>query len=157
MLFTNEFEHTIDAKRRLAIPAEIRTRMDRTLHGVAFYVTFGPNGALWLWPERTFEHMAQAMDSSLLPSEEMMDFDEIFFSQAERSDIDSAGRIRISDRLLEEAGISRNVVILGVKDHLEVRDRTQWEERRLEKISDRGDIMLRARRALAEQEQQQDQ
>jgi len=151
VLFTGEYEHVIDAKQRLAIPAELRARLDPVNHGEGFYLVPGPNGALWLWPERTFEQMAGAMEQSLLPAEEMMEFEELLFSQAARSDADSAGRIRLPDRLLQWAGITDRVVILGVKDHLELRNPGDWSVRRQEKLDKHGEIMLRARRALAEQ------
>jgi MraZ protein len=149
-LFTGEYEHTIDAKLRLAIPAEIRSRLDVDVHGEGFYLVPGPNGALWMWPQRTFEQMAGAMEQSLLPAEELMEFDELLFSQAARLELDKAGRVRLPDRLLQLARIEHSVVILGVKDHLELRDPGQWAERRKEKLAKQGEIMLRARKALSE-------
>jgi MraZ protein len=154
-LFTGEYEHTIDAKQRLAIPAEIRSRLDPEVHGSGFYAVPGPNGALWLWPERTFEQMAGAMEQSLLPGEEMMEFEELLFSQAARVELDKAGRVRLPERLTQFAGIGQSAVILGVKDHLELRDARLWQSRRREKLSKHGEIVLRARRALAEQQRQQ--
>jgi len=154
-LFTGEYEHTIDVKQRLAIPAEIRSRLDPQVHGEAFYVVPGPNGALWLWPERTFEQMAGAMEQSLLPAEEMMEFEELLFSQAARLELDKAGRVRLPERLLQVAGITQAVVVLGVKDHLELRDGQVWQARRQEKLSKQGEIMIRARRALTEQQRQE--
>ena len=154
MLFTGEYEHAIDAKQRLAIPAEIRAHLDIEIHGEGFYLVPGPNGALWLWPQRTFEQMAGAMDQSLLPGEEMMEFEDLLFSQAARLEIDKSGRVRLPDRLLRLAGIGQSVVILGVKDHLELRDAEEWRARLSEKLSKQGEIMLRARRALTEQRRQ---
>ena len=154
-MFTGEYEHTIDVKQRLAIPAEIRSRLDPQVHGEAFYVVPGPNGALWLWPERTFEQMAGAMEQSLLPAEEMMEFEELLFSQAARLELDKAGRVRLPERLLQVAGITQTVVVLGVKDHLELRDGQVWQARRQEKLSKQGEIMIRARRALTEQQRQE--
>ncbi len=151
MLFTGEYEYTIDAKQRLAIPAEIRSRLNPDRDGLAFYVTAGPNDALWLWPERTFERMAGAIEASLLPAEEMMEFDEITFPSARRLELDKTGRIRLPKPMLEAAGIQSKVVILGVRDHLELRDPGQWEQRRLEKEADRTTIFHRARQILAEQ------
>jgi MraZ protein len=151
VLFTGEYEHTIDAKQRLAIPAEIRARLKPELHGEAFYLVPGPNGALWMWPERTFEQMAGALEQSLLPGEELMDFEELMFSQAARLELDKAGRVRLPERLLAMAQISSAVAVLGVKDHLELRDGEQWRSRRADKLAQQGEIMLRARRALAEQ------
>jgi len=155
VLFTGEYEHAIDAKQRLAIPAELRAGIDPVVHGEGFYLVPGPNGALWLWPARTFEHMAGAMERSLLPAEEMMEYEELLFSQAARSDLDSTGRVRLPDRLLQWAGISDRVVILGVKDHLELREPGDWSQRRQQKLDKHGEIMLRARRALAEQRSDQ--
>lgn len=155
MLFTGEYEHTIDAKQRLAIPAEVRSRLDPELHGHGFYAVPGPNGALWLWPALTFEQMAGAMEQSLLPGEEMMEFEELLFSQAARVELDKAGRVRLPERLTQFAGLGQTVVILGVKDHLELRDAGAWQSRRREKLSKHGEIVLRARRALTEQQRQQ--
>ena len=151
MLFTGEYEYTIDAKQRLAIPAEIRSRLNPERDGLAFYVTAGPNDALWLWPERTFERMAGAIEASLLPAEEMMEFDEITFPTARRLELDKTGRVRLPKPMLEAAGIQSKVVILGVRDHLELRDPGQWEQRRLEKQADRPKIFHRARQILIEQ------
>jgi len=151
VLFTGEYEYTIDAKQRLAIPAEIRSRLNPDRDGLAFYVTAGPNDALWLWPERTFERMAGAIEASLLPAEEMMEFDEITFPSARRLELDKTGRIRLPRPMLEAAGIQSKVVILGVRDHLELRDPAQWEQRRLEKQADRTTIFHRARQILIEQ------
>ncbi|MBT8484686.1 MAG: hypothetical protein HKO59_00050 [Phycisphaerales bacterium] len=151
MLFTGEYEHSIDAKQRLAIPAEVRASIDPERHGTSFYAVPGPNGAIWLWPERTFEQMAGAMDQSLLPPEEMMEFEELLFSQAARLEPDKTGRVRLPERLLQQTGIEQAVMILGVKDHLELRTPADWEQRRQERLEKQGEIMLRARRALMAQ------
>jgi MraZ protein len=154
VLFTGEYEHTIDAKQRLAIPAEIRTRLDAASHGEAFYLAPGPNGVLWLWPERTFEQMAGAMEASLIPAEEMMEFEELLFSQSTRLELDKTGRIRLPERMMQLGGLTQRVTILGVRDHLELRDSDRWAELRQQKLAKQSEIMLRARRALAEQERQ---
>lgn len=151
MLFTGEYEHTIDAKQRLAIPAEVRGQLNPELHGEAFYIAPGANGSLWLWPERTFERMASVMEQSLLPGEEMMEFEELLFPQSRRLEIDKAGRVRIPEQMLVEYGLGQNVVILGVKDHLELRDPVQWKAQRQQKLAKQAEIMLRARQALAKQ------
>ena len=151
MLFTGEYEYTIDAKQRLAIPAEIRSRLHPERDGLAFYVTAGSNDALWLWPERTFERMAGAIEVSLLPAEEMMAFDEITFPSARRLEMDKTGRVRLPQAMLDAAGIGSKVVILGMRDHLELRDPGQWEQRKQEKLTEKTTIFHRARQALIKQ------
>ncbi len=148
MLFTGEYEYTIDAKQRLAIPADIRSRLNPDTDGRAFYLVPGANGALWMWPEKTFEEMAGAVDPSLLPPDEMMEFDEFLFSQAARLEIDKAGRVRLPERLLRLIDVESSVVILGVKDHLELRSPADWEARRRQQFAQQDAIMLRARGAL---------
>jgi len=148
VLFTGEYEHSIDAKQRMAIPADFRSGMEPETLGSAFYLSPGPNGALWLWPERTFEKLAGAMSSSLLPAEELMEFEELLYSQSRRLELDKAGRVRLPERMLAEARLGQQVVILGVKDHLELRDPEQWNLQRQQKLSKQSEIMLRARRAL---------
>jgi MraZ protein len=150
VLFTGEYEHTIDAKQRLAIPAEIRAALNPDLHGEALYLVLGANGSLWIWPERTFEHMASALERSLVPAEEMMEFEELLFSQATRLELDKAGRVNVPDRMLKQAGLGNTVTILGVKDHLELRDPQQWKAQRELRLAKQMDIMMRARQALGE-------
>ncbi|MCZ6837057.1 MAG: hypothetical protein O7G85_14870 [Planctomycetota bacterium] len=152
MLFTGEYEHTIDTKLRLAIPSELRARLEGSDHTNVFYLVPGPNGALWLWPEKTFELMASASKPSLLPAEEMMEFEELLFSQARRLEMDKTGRVRLPERMRREAQLGDAVAILGVRDHLELRDAEAWEQRRRQKLDKQVEIMLKARRALEEQQ-----
>ena len=117
-----------------------------------FYLVPGPNGALWLWPERTFEQLASVSRPSLLPAEEMMEFQELLFSQARRLEMDKTGRVRLPDRMRRDAKLGDAVVVLGVRDHLELRDAKAWELRRQEKLDKQAEIMLKASRALEEQQ-----
>ncbi|MCI0365920.1 MAG: hypothetical protein L0Y44_07965 [Phycisphaerales bacterium] len=148
MLFTGEYEHTIDSKQRLAIPAEIRAQMDPETHGKAFYLAPGANGTLWLWPELTFVRMTNAMEQTLLPGDEAMEFEELIYPESKRLEIDSAGRVRIPEQMLAEFGLGQTVIILGMKDHLELRDPQQRKLQRQQTLAKRRDIMIRAREAL---------
>jgi len=147
VIFTGEHEHTIDSKQRLAVPSAIRSQLDAKLHGEAFYVVTGPNGALWLWLEKDFERIADTLERSLMPSEELLDFDEMTFPDATRCELDKVGRIRIPERMLQRAGLGTNVIILGMRDHLELRDPAEWEAGRKEREARRREIFLRARQA----------
>lgn len=152
MLFTGEHEHTIDSKHRLAVPSVIRSRLESRDHTNVFYLVKGANGALWLWPEKTFEERAGAMKQSLLPTKEMMEFGELLFSQTTRLELDKAGRIRLPERILKEAGIAGSVMILGINDHLELRDPAEWRIRLQQKLSKHEEIMDNARRVMEEQQ-----
>jgi MraZ protein len=123
--------------------------MDRERLAPAFYLVHGPNGFLWLWPEATFESMSSALEQTLLPGEDVLEFDELTFPFARRVEMDSAGRIRLPEDLLAMSGLETTVMILGVRDHLELRDPQEWGRQRLEKRARQREILLRARQALA--------
>jgi MraZ protein len=149
VLFTGEHDHTIDAKQRLAIPAEFREQLARgDDRAEVLYLAPGGNGHLWLWPEQTFERMTGALEASLLPGEEMMEFEELIFPQSRRLEIDKAGRVRIPEQMLAEFGLGASVVILGMKDHLELRDPAVWRQQRQQNHTRRAEIFSRAREAL---------
>ncbi len=146
MLFTGESERSIDEKLRVSLPSEMRTGFATGPGTNVVYAAPGPDGSVWLWPEETFERMANSFEQSLLPDEDVMDFEQVLFSQSRRIEIDKAGRIRLPEALLQLANISNQVVVLGVRDHLELRNPSTWSAVREEKLSSLRQIMSRARK-----------
>lgn len=149
MLFLGEYEHSLDQKQRLAIPSELREVLDDKKHGEGFIAAPGANGSLWLWPERTFAQLSQSLGGSLVGDPSMQDFERLVFSQAARVPLDSAGRVRIPDRLLQKFGLSGSIMILGVRDHLELCEPTAWKREQERLQPDTADIWRRARQALS--------
>ena len=147
MLFTGKFELSIDAKQRLAIPARVRSLLERAGAGVALYLLPGANGTLWLWPQPTFERVAGEVEPTLTPPVEQMDFDEVTFPESERLELDGVGRIRLPQESIAEAGLGSRVLLVGMRHHLEIWDPNRWEERRREKSAQRQQIAQRARAA----------
>ena len=145
MLFTGKSELSIDSKQRMSIPAKTRTMLERGQAGTALFIVWGPNGALWLWPERTFETIAGECEPTLTPPTEEMEHDVVTFPEAERLDIDGAGRIRVPQELLSDAGLGNRVLLLGVRHHLEIWDPDEWAAQRTEKAGRRPEIAQRLR------------
>ena len=145
MLFTGEIDRSIDDKLRVSIPTEMRSGFATGAGPSIVYAAPGPNTSIWLWPEATFESNANLFEQSLLPDEDLMDLEQILFSQTRRIEIDKVGRIRLPEALLNLAQITDHVVILGARDHLELRDATTWAELREQKLSELRDIMKRAK------------
>lgn len=152
MLFTGKDEFTIDAKQRLAIPAKVRAKLDPQRVGGGLYGLVGPNGSLWLWPEATFERMAGDIEATLAPHRAVMEFDEMTFPDAEHLEIDGAGRVRIPQEMLEAAGLGTRVLVLGMRNHLEVWDPARWRERERQRSSSRQEIVERAGPLLGHRE-----
>ncbi len=143
VLFTGEFEHTVDTKGRLAIPSEIRSRMKKVEDGEAFYLTIGSNRALRLYPEKGFERLAAMIEEGLVTDEAVQEFDQLLFPLSRRLELDSAGRIRLPDRMMERAALGKEVVLIGVRDHLEIRDLKQWNAELEERLAKQEEIFSR--------------
>lgn len=133
MVFTGTYEHAIDAKRRLAIPSEVRRTVQRALglgegDSAVFYCVLGGPDMLCLYTEpgyhRLFEKLQEAQQDR--DPAELLGFEDLFFSQSHRIEMDSAGRVRLPELLLEHTGLSGDVAITGAGDHLKVRDKIAW-------------------------------
>lgn len=148
MLILGEYEHTIDQKNRLAVPAEIRELLSPKKTGNGFIASPGSNGVLWLWPEKTFETLAAELGGSLLGDEIMADFERTIFSQSARCPLDSAGRVRLPERLRVRYKLENTVIILGARDHLELMTPAAWKEAQAALPTER-EIWRRAREAAS--------
>ncbi len=152
MLFTGEYEHTIDAKNRLAIPADIRSRLDPAKDGEAFYVVLGPDRVLWVYPDLYFESLVESMDQALLGDENLLEYEQLTFPLARRLEVDASGRIRLPDAILRRTNLKQQVTLIGVRDHLEIRDTEAWQVDLEQRLANQSAIFMAARRRLAERE-----
>jgi transcriptional regulator MraZ len=123
-MLLGEYAHTIDDKNRLTLPA--RFREDFAEGGV---VTRGLDGCLYLFPRERWDVLVDSRLAELdLLSREGRLMQRHFFSAAAEAEADKQGRIMIPAALLEHASLSRDVVVAGVYDHLEIWDRAAWRE-----------------------------
>ena len=121
-MLLGEFEHTIDDKNRLTLPARFRDAMS---DGVV--VTRGMDGCLYAYPRGDWLERLQSRVAELDPlSKESRQLQRHFFSGAAEAELDKQGRIMIPAPLLRYAGLEREVVVAGIHDHLEIWDRETW-------------------------------
>jgi len=131
VVFTGEYEHSIDAKNRIAIPSEVRSRIQGTAGGkkdagLRLYVTLGEGQVLCLYTEQGFQEHADTLRQSDGDPDEILAFEALWFSLARLVEVDSAGRVRLPESLLRRAELGPSVVLLGMNDHMEIRDRETW-------------------------------
>ncbi len=147
MLFTGQHEHTIDAKKRLAIPAEIRAQWRPEEDGIAWFavpwVTSSGLGVIRLYTERDFHARAVERELTLTPDEDEAELQATLFGLAARIPPDSAGRVRIPDEMLEIVGMPSEVVLVGAGDRLEVRDREAWRKSRVDRLKQLPEVLKR--------------
>ena len=132
----------------LAIPAEIRSRMEKKDMSAAFFLVPLTDMSFWVWPEDTFERLSGALEGTLVPGESRQEFDSTIFPLSRYSAVDSEGRIKMPEHMLQEAGLSSQVIIIGVRNHLEVRDPERYAAERKDRMARHAQIMRRASDAL---------
>jgi MraZ protein len=121
-MLLGEYEHTIDDKNRLTLPARFRQAF---ADGIV--VTRGMDGCLYAYTRPDWEGLVESRLGSLDPlSQEGRRIRRFFFSGAAESPLDKQGRVMIPAALLEHAKLGREVVVAGVHDHLEIWDRAAW-------------------------------
>jgi MraZ protein len=127
MLLTGTFARAIDDKQRIAIPKRVREELLRG-DGDSLYITPGTDGSLALYTEDVFANLAARLTAGSPAEQDVRAFSRLFYSQAQRVEFDTQGRIRIPTELAALASLQRDAVLLGVFDHLEIWDRTHWEQ-----------------------------
>ena len=128
MNFTGVSELTIDEKNRIAIPAKFRSRLQPDRDGIGFVITLRKGDAsLSLYTENGFNRIADRDESTFRPPRAQANWELGFFSTAEQVEPDTQGRIVIPPRMLARTEIGRDVVICGVRDHLEIHSRQAYE------------------------------
>lgn len=120
-MFLGEYEHTLDAKGRVAIPARFRAQMDR-----GAVISRGKGACLSVytmdrWEEKSNELFA---DKS---SDELRDLERRIYASANEIELDRQGRMVIPAKLRERARLKTEITIAGVRDHFEIWDRATWQ------------------------------
>ena len=143
MVLTGTFTRSVDDKLRIAIPKRLRDALavgpDQGL-----YVTPGTDGSLAIYNEAALANLAGRMADASPAQQDVRAFNRLFYARAERLELDAQGRIRLPPALASFAGLTKEVVLLGVQDHLELWDRTRWEEYVAGKSSRYDEIAERA-------------
>ena len=102
MLLTGTFSRAVDDKQRIAIPKPIRDALAPTKW---LFVTPGTDGSLALYTEEVLKRLADRLTQASPAGQEVRAFNRLFFSQAQRVEIDGQGRIRLPTELAKFAGI----------------------------------------------------
>ncbi|OAI46282.1 hypothetical protein AYO44_11530 [Planctomycetaceae bacterium SCGC AG-212-F19] len=125
MLLTGTYPRTLDDKKRLTFPKRVRELLDNP---DTLYVTPGPDQSLWLYTQEGLEQLAAKLDQAPAADAEARVFRRLYFAQTESVDMDGSGRVLIPDRLLQFGGLRHEVVLIGVRDHLELWDAKRWQQ-----------------------------
>jgi len=124
---TGTYEHSIDAKGRLFIPAKLREELGNT-----FYLAIGVDACLAVYPQETWNRFTEKFASLPMSQSKTM---RILFANACKCEPDAQGRIVVPQKLRKYAGLEKNVVILGVNDRAEIWSADAWSAQEEEEMT----------------------
>ena len=120
-MFLGEYEHTIDAKGRMAVPAKYRQQIKE-----GAVVSKGMGICLSVHPMQRWEEKSAELASNK-NNEELRDIERRIYASAGEIELDAQGRMIIPARLRAYAHLDSEVSVVGVRDHFEIWDRVTWQ------------------------------
>lgn len=122
-MFFGSFAHTLDEKGRLMIPRKMREEL-----GYKVYIMKGFDGCLSVYTADGYQKLYDEFQKLPFNQHKSRDYLRIQFASTHEMDVDKLGRVQIPTALLNKYGISRDVVVLGIGDHIEIWDQKKYEE-----------------------------
>ncbi len=118
MAMTGEYQHSLDAKGRISIPARLRDEL-----GAVFYVTVSEEKCLNAYSEAHWEEFSAKVSAMPLSKKKMV---RALFAFAAKCELDSQGRALLPQQLRSYANLTKSVTIVGNNDHVQFWDSEQW-------------------------------
>ena len=123
MAFRGQYEHSLDSKDRLTVPAKFRKDLsDRAV------IVKGPDSCLWLMTEKAFDALSEQYIAPHSPfGNNARKMRRLFNSGAADGELDSAGRVSIPKNLIEAAGLDGSCTVIGAGEYLEIWNSAEWD------------------------------
>ncbi|MDD6733217.1 MAG: division/cell wall cluster transcriptional repressor MraZ [Lachnospiraceae bacterium] len=123
MGFMSEYNHTIDAKGRLIIPVKYREGLGET-----FVVTRGIDGCLFFYTENEWQAIMNKLNELRMTNKKAREFTRFLLGGATEVELDSQGRILVPAFLREYADLEKEVILVGMGNHIEVWSKAKYEQ-----------------------------
>ncbi|GEL75975.1 division/cell wall cluster transcriptional repressor MraZ [Tenuibacillus multivorans] len=122
-MFMGEFQHNIDTKGRIIVPAKFRDGL-----GESFVLTRGLDNCLFAYPQEEWRILEEKLKKLPLTKKDARAFTRFFFSGAIECEIDKQGRINIPAPLRKYADMEKECVVIGVSNRIELWARDKWAD-----------------------------
>lgn len=122
-MLIGEYRHTIDQKKRIALPAKLRKELGRTV-----VITHGLDHCLSVYPMKEWSQVADKLGNLSMGQADTRGFNRFMLAGAVEVDVDAMGRILVPDFLKDYAGLKTKVVMAGIHNRLELWDEDRWTE-----------------------------
>ena len=127
LLLTGTYFRQLDEKQRLTIPKPMREALGVSRCNV-LYLAPGTDGSVALYTAGAYEELANQLGQNSPTGSGVRAFSRLFYAQSQQVEVDRHGRLRLPAALASLAELQGEVVLLGVRDHLEIWDRGRWEK-----------------------------
>ncbi len=132
-MLIGQYLHTIDDKKRLAIPNKFKSTL-----GKKVVVTRGLDTCVFVYTTKEWDKIAEKLSTGSLGSRDSRDLNRFFLSGASEVEIDSAGRILIPEYLKDFAKLEDKVIFAGLYSRCEIWNEKEWEKKQKD-VSNRAD------------------
>lgn len=134
-MLIGEYIHSIDSKKRLAIPSKFRIEL-----GSKLVLTRGLDNSLFLYPKKDWDAFVEKLKKLPLGQSDNRSFARLMLSGAIETEIDNLGRILIPEYLKDYALLKKKVVLVGVLNRLEIWSEENWQEYKNKAEKSIGDV-----------------
>ncbi len=155
LFLTGEYEHKLDSKNRLFIPGRLRDCIYPDRDGLGFFLVFGPNKILGLYPDKYYRRLALSAGGQLVPGAGLVDFERVTFALASHLELDPQNRLTLPAKMIERAQLGRDVVLIGAKDHIELWDAKVWKNYLAGQLEKHEELLELGRQARRKRPSQQ--
>ena len=122
-MFIGEYHHSIDDKGRLIIPSKFREEL-----GEKFIITRGIENCLFAYSEESWNKIVNKLETLPFTKKDARQFVRFFLSGASEAEFDKQGRINITSPLISYANITKECVVIGTGDRLEIWSEESWND-----------------------------
>jgi len=122
-MFMGEYEHQIDVKGRMIVPAKFRADL-----GDQFVLTRGLDQCLFVYPMDEWKILEEKLKKLPLTKKDARSFTRFFFSGATECEVDKQGRVNIPQPLRTYSKLEKECIVIGVSNRVEVWSKELWED-----------------------------
>ncbi len=122
-MFIGEYHHSVDDKGRLIIPSKFRDEL-----GTKFIITRGIENCLFVYSLESWEKIVNKLEALPFTKKDARAFIRFFLSGASEAEFDKQGRINITSPLISYANITKECVVIGTGDRLEIWSEESWND-----------------------------
>ena len=141
VLFRGTFDHTLDAKSRLTVPARYRATL---ADGVVLAMPLDLKPCVGVWRPADYDAYTRRRIESLDPlSPRLPELERFFFGSSHETELDGAGRVMIPAFLAEHATLQKEVVVVGAGERMELWNKAAWSGYRPEMLSSVAEVTAR--------------